>query len=141
MFYLTVQKLKLDYLPAGNSIDICPTFERKRQGQTFNYCSFREGFAVNAASGMSSPFVNICTFSTITQLLICLHCVFIQAMLVMEEPAEEFVGDHFPCRSCFPKRETGQRGCLSSQPGHETPPGCCRAAWGSSARIRPPGAS
>lgn len=89
VFYFTVRKLKLDYLPAGNSIDICPTFERKRQGQTFNYCSFSEGFAAKAASGVSSPCVNISAFSPVTQLVICLLRVLIHEARSLQKTQHE----------------------------------------------------
>lgn len=62
MFYLAVGKLKLDYLPAGNSIDICPTFERKRQGQTFNYCLNEKLCNECCLRAASSPCQYLCPF-------------------------------------------------------------------------------
>lgn len=133
VFYFTVRKLKLDYLPAGNSIDICPTFERKRQGQTFNYCSFSEGFAAKAASGVSSPCVNISAFSPVTQLVICLPRMLIhEARSLQKTQHEAPAGPPGPAQgSSTSTRPGGTELCgVAAGRGAEGVWGSCEDTWG-----------
>ena len=86
---------------------------------------------MNAASGVSSPCVNICAFFTVTQLVICLHYVFIhEACSLGKTQPRGLLVPTFPACHVSQRGSRWQRGCPSSASGHEAPPGCRRPSSG-----------